>query len=71
MQGSQLTKLNDERQKVISTIEANAEEWRWSMSAQEQDFEEKIQELQRQVIHIEATTMDVTNEKNQAISSHQ
>jgi hypothetical protein len=41
------------------------------MSAQEQDFEEKIQELQRQVIHIEATTMDVTNEKNQAISSHQ
>jgi chromosome segregation ATPase len=71
IEGQQLTKFNDETQKAISTMEANAEEWRRKMAAQEQELEEEIRELQRKVSRVEATILDATNEKNEAIASYQ
>jgi DNA repair exonuclease SbcCD ATPase subunit len=71
IEGQQLTKFNDDTQKAISTMEANAEEWRRKMNSHEEELEDEIRELQRQLARVEATIVDVTNEKNEAISSYQ
>lgn len=70
-QGQQLNKTNDETQKAISTMEANAEEWRRKMNATEQQIDDEIQELQREIAKVEAQINDVSAEKNEAISSYQ
>ena len=70
-QGQQLNKTNDETQKAISTMEANAEEWRRKMNMSEQQIDEEIRELQRQIAMVENEINLVSTEKNDAISSYQ
>ena len=70
-QGQQLNKSNDETQKAISTIEANAEEWRRRMNMSEQQLDDEIKELQRQIEIVENEINMVSTEKNEAISSYQ
>lgn len=70
-QGQQLRKTNEETQKAISTMEANAEEWRRKQNQQEQQIDDEIQHLQTEISRVEQQINDVSNEKNEAIASYQ
>jgi chromosome segregation ATPase len=71
IEGQALTKSNDETHKAISLMQANADDWRRKLGTQEQVLHDEIRELQRQINAVDATFVDVSNEKNEAISSYQ
>lgn len=70
-QAQQLRNSNEERQRAISTMEANAEEWRRNMNKKETQIDEEINKLQKEITSIETQINDVSSEKNEAISSYQ
>jgi chromosome segregation ATPase len=69
--GDELTKRNDEKQKSISILEMTVEESRRKMNATERELQEEIAQLQAQVAREELSITEVTNERNEAISSYQ
>jgi len=67
----QLRNSNEETQKAISTMEANAEEWRRKVNSQESQIDDEIAVLQKEITRVESQINDVSSEKNEAIASYQ
>lgn len=70
-QAQQLKNSSEETQRAISTMEANAEEWRRKMNATEGHLDDEIAKLQKEITNVESQINDISSMKNEAIASYQ